>query len=163
MGGRGGACEARPRRGRRPQPDNLARCDHGPAHGRYHLRTIFSRSLDDGIAREVFVDFATFEQAWRNVRSRGWAASRASLRQGAAARRGAFACRRSSGGISAGCWTSGSPQGRAGPTSRQRSSPRGIRDGAELLARGADRPARRFSSWPATRRRRAFSPGPFSC
>ncbi len=31
-------------------------------------RTIFSRSLDDGIAREVFVDFATFEHCVANVR-----------------------------------------------------------------------------------------------
>ncbi len=31
-------------------------------------RTIFSRSLDDGIAREVFVDFATFEHSVANVR-----------------------------------------------------------------------------------------------
>ena len=31
-------------------------------------RTIFSRSLDDGIAREVFTDFATFEHSVANVR-----------------------------------------------------------------------------------------------
>ncbi len=31
-------------------------------------RTIFSRSLDDGIARDVFVDFATFEHSVANVR-----------------------------------------------------------------------------------------------